>query len=65
MEQTLAQYEQIEREIKDVDDWLFPYLVLQSGLAKVRAEIEWISGALDMLRARVGRVSVPSSYTPR
>ena len=64
LEQTLAQYERIEREIKDVDDWLFPYLVLQSGLAKVRAEIEWIRGALEVLRARVRRPSAPSSCTP-
>ena len=61
IEQTLAEYEQIEKEIKEVDDYLFPYLVLQSGLAKIRAEIEWIIGALEVLRARVGRPSVPSS----
>lgn len=54
LEQTLAEYEQIERDFEDVDDWLFPYLVLQAGLAKVNAEIEWISGALDVLRARLG-----------
>ena len=52
IEQTLAEYEQIENEIKDVDDWLFPYLVLQSGLAILRAEIDWIIGAVDLLRAR-------------
>ena len=52
IERTLAEYERIENEIKDVDDWLFPYLVLQSGLVKLRAEIEWIIGAVDVLRAR-------------
>ena len=57
MEQELAQYEQYENqyenEIKDPGDYLFPYLVLQSGLVHVRAEIDWIRGALDALRARV------------
>ena len=51
MEAQLAQYERIEKEIKELDDWLLPYLVMQSGLAHARAEIEWISGALDMLIA--------------
>ncbi len=55
IEQTLAEYEQIENEIEDVDDWLFPYLVLQSGVAKIRAEIDWIIGAVDVLRARASR----------
>ena len=50
MEDRLAQYEQIEKEIKDLDDWLHPYLVLQSGLVHTRAEIEWVSGALEVLR---------------
>ena len=50
MEDRLAQYEQIEKEIKDLDDWLYPYLVLQSGLVHTKAEIEWIGGALEMLR---------------
>ena len=50
MEDLLAQYERIEREIKDQDDWLYPYLVLQSGLVHTRAEIEWIGGALEVLR---------------
>ena len=50
MKDRLAQYEQIDKEIKDQDDWLYPYLVLQSGLAHTRAEIEWIGGALKVLR---------------
>ena len=50
MEDRLAQYEHIEREIKDQDDWLYPYLVLQSGLVHTRAEIEWIGGALEVLQ---------------
>ena len=61
LEKTLAEYEQIERDVEDVDEWLFPYLVLQAGLAKVSAEIEWIGGALDVLRARAGGPSVPSA----
>ena len=61
LEGTLAEYEQIERDIEDVGEWLFPYLVLQAGLAKVSAEIEWIGGALDVLRARVGKHSAPSA----
>ena len=55
MEEELAQYEQIEEEIKDRGDSFFPYLVLQSGLAHARAEIEWIRGAIDVLMARVER----------
>ena len=64
MEQELAQYEQYENEIKDLDDYLFPYLVLQSGIVHVRAEIEWIRGALDALRARVRRSALLNSYIP-
>ena len=51
MEERLAQYGEIEDEIKDRDDWLFPYLTLESGLAHVRAEIEWIGNAIELLRA--------------
>ena len=61
LEGTLAEYEQIERDIEDVGEWLFPYLVLQAGLAKVSAEIEWIGGALDVLRARGGMLADPSA----
>ena len=50
MEDRLVQYELLEKEIKDQDDWLYPYLVLQSGLAHTRAEIEWVGGALEVLR---------------
>ena len=63
VEQTLEEYERIEQGIKDVDDYLFPYLVLQSGLAKLTAEIEWIGGAIDVLRSRAVRQSVPNSHT--
>jgi len=44
MEERLLQYEEIE------NDWLFPYLTLEYGMAHVRAEIEWIGSAIDLLR---------------
>jgi hypothetical protein len=50
MEERLLQYEEIENEIKDRGDWLFPYLTLGYGMAHVRAEIEWIGSAIDLLR---------------
>jgi DNA-binding PadR family transcriptional regulator len=49
MEERLLQYEEIENEIKDRGDWLFPYLTLGYGMAHVRAEIEWIGSAIDLL----------------
>ena len=51
MEERLAQFETIEQEIKDRDDWLLPYLTLRSGLAHVHAEIEWIGSAIGLLRS--------------
>ncbi len=54
MEDRLSRYEEIENEIKDMDDWLFPHLTLGSGLAHVRAEIEWIGGAIELLRVSAG-----------
>jgi hypothetical protein len=51
MEDRLEQYEQIDKDIKDLVDWVFPHLALQSGLAHVRAEIEWIGDTLELLRA--------------
>ena len=50
MEERLLQYEEIENEINDQGDWLFPYLTLGYGMAHVRAEIEWICSAIDLLR---------------
>ena len=52
--QTLARLQEIERQIKDVDAFFYPYLTLRAGLARTRATIRWAEETLRMLERREG-----------
>ena len=58
-EETLAQFEAIEQQIRDNDSFFFPYLTLKSGLANTRARLRWAEEALEELNER--RPSTPPS----
>lgn len=47
-----------EEEIKDSEEWLFPYLTLKSGLAHGEATVRWAEESIEMLERtnrKVGR----------
>jgi len=48
----LAEYEEIERRIKDRDEDFYGYLTLRWGLLRVRATIDWADEALRALNRR-------------
>lgn len=50
MEERLEEYARTAVVIENREDSLFHHLTLTSGLAHVRAEIEWIGSAIDLIR---------------
>ena len=53
--ETLSQFQAIEQRIKDSDRFFFPYLTLKSGMAHVRAVLQWTEEALEELKERESR----------
>ena len=53
-EMKLAALRAIEADIKDQDEWFFPYLTLRSGLLHGEANIRWAEDALRLLDEKEG-----------
>ena len=45
----------IEQQIKDQDEWFFPYLTLRMGVLKTQASIQWAKEASKAVRRREAR----------
>ena len=54
-EQTLAALREIEGQIKDEPDELFPYMTLRAGLLLGEARMRWARETLDLLEESGGR----------
>ena len=52
-EESLAQFEEIERHIADREDNFFPYLTLKCGIAHARANLQWAGDTLQELNRRL------------
>ncbi len=48
----LSEFEEIQRQIKDNEEYFFPYLTLRCGMANCRATIVWAEDAIEELRRR-------------
>ena len=52
-QESLAQFEEIERHIADREDNFFPYLTLKCGIAHARANLQWAEDTLQELNKRL------------
>ena len=48
-QESLEQFAIIEGEIKGVQDFFFPYLILKAGMANRRAALQWVDDAIEEL----------------
>lgn len=51
----LDEFRDIERQIRDKPEMLFPYLTLKAGIAHARATIRWTEEGVDLLTRKGGR----------
>ena len=52
-QESIVQFEEIERHIADREDDFFPYLTLKCGIAHARANLQWAEDALQELNRRL------------
>ena len=52
-QETLTQYEEIERHIKGSEQFFFSYLTLKSGIANCHAALQWTEDAIQQLKDKL------------
>ena len=52
-QESLAQFEEMERHMGDSEDQIFPHLTLKCGMAHARANLQWAEDALQELSKRL------------